>query len=169
MQFRVVLPAVALLLAVTPAEALYSVTARGAWPESWPAEMEPLRKQSRTYVGPTVLNQHHAISFQSREEFEAAWPMIVGLKTKGAPIILRRGESFWLGGGTAGVCIHTPPKDQPVVNEVSSDEIDRIYASGAIYIELIIDGDVVDLNRIELPADTPIVDRRFDGTPAGRP
>jgi hypothetical protein len=30
-----------------------------------------------------------------------------------------------------------------------------------IEIQLIVDGDIVDLNRISLPADTPIIDRRF--------
>jgi hypothetical protein len=30
-----------------------------------------------------------------------------------------------------------------------------------IYIELIVDGDIVDLNRIPLPPDTPIIDERF--------
>jgi hypothetical protein len=29
------------------------------------------------------------------------------------------------------------------------------------YIELVVDGKVVDLNRIPLPADTPIIDARF--------
>jgi len=29
------------------------------------------------------------------------------------------------------------------------------------YIELIVDGNIVDLNRIHLPADTPIIDERF--------
>ena len=29
------------------------------------------------------------------------------------------------------------------------------------FIELVVDGDIVDLNRIPLPADTPIVDERF--------
>jgi hypothetical protein len=29
------------------------------------------------------------------------------------------------------------------------------------YIELVVDGDIVDLNRIPLPADTPIIDERF--------
>jgi hypothetical protein len=32
-------------------------------------------------------------------------------------------------------------------------------------IELVVDGDIVNLNRIPLPEDTPIVDERFkDGT-----
>jgi hypothetical protein len=30
------------------------------------------------------------------------------------------------------------------------------------YIELVVDGDIVDLNRLELPQDTPIVDERFE-------
>jgi hypothetical protein len=29
------------------------------------------------------------------------------------------------------------------------------------YIELVVDGNIVDLNRIPLPADTPIIDERF--------
>jgi hypothetical protein len=36
----------------------------------------------------------------------------------------------------------------------------------AVYIELIMDGEIVDLNRIPLPADTPIIDERFKGTTA---
>jgi hypothetical protein len=39
------------------------------------------------------------------------------------------------------------------------------YAGGrldqTIYVELIIDGEIVDLNRIQLPPDTPIIDDRF--------
>jgi hypothetical protein len=30
------------------------------------------------------------------------------------------------------------------------------------YLDLIVDGKVVDLNRIPLPADTPIIDKRFE-------
>ena len=29
------------------------------------------------------------------------------------------------------------------------------------YIELVVDGEVVDLNRVPLPPDTPIIDERF--------
>jgi hypothetical protein len=31
------------------------------------------------------------------------------------------------------------------------------------YIELVVDGNIVDLNRISLPADTPVIDERFKG------
>jgi hypothetical protein len=30
------------------------------------------------------------------------------------------------------------------------------------HIELVVDGEIVDLNRIALPADTPILDERFE-------
>ena len=37
-----------------------------------------------------------------------------------------------------------------------------------VEIELIVDGKVVDLNRIQFPPDTPIIDKRFDPRPAAR-
>ncbi len=45
------------------AYAVYSVTDSGTWPKSWPAELEPLRKQAHTLEGPEVLNLHYAIPF----------------------------------------------------------------------------------------------------------
>ncbi|MCE9525918.1 MAG: hypothetical protein K8R36_07680 [Planctomycetales bacterium] len=60
-------------LAVTSAvHADYSVSDRGEWPENWPKELEPLRKQAQTYEGPLVLYRHYLIPFTKREEFEAA-------------------------------------------------------------------------------------------------
>ena len=59
---------------------------------------------------------------------------------------------------TAGVCVHTPPAGEAPI-------ADGKDAKGnwekTIYIELIVDGNIVDLNRIPLPADTPIIDERF--------
>jgi len=31
--------------------AAYMIADKGMWPESWPKELEPLRKQARTYEG----------------------------------------------------------------------------------------------------------------------
>jgi hypothetical protein len=39
------------LFAVCPVYADYSVWDKGMWPESWPKELEPLRKQARTFEG----------------------------------------------------------------------------------------------------------------------
>ena len=36
--------------------ALYEVNDRGDWPKSWPAELESLRAQARTLVGPMAPN-----------------------------------------------------------------------------------------------------------------
>jgi hypothetical protein len=131
----------------------YSVTSKGTWPKSWPAELEPLRKQASTYEGPLVLNLHYAIPFTKREEFESAWPHLLKVKSKGAPIRLMRAPSFFLGAGVkAGVVVHGPPAGQ---------EDNPAAPEGSTYIELVVDGDIVDLNRIALPADTPIIDERF--------
>jgi hypothetical protein len=139
--------------------AAYDVADEGLWPKSWPKELEPLRKQARTLEGPTRPLLHYAIPFTKRDEFELAWPHLLKVKSKGAPIVLRRAPSFWLGDkATAGVCVHTPPAGEAPI-------ADGKDAKGnwekTIYIELIVDGEIIDLNRIPLPADTPIIDERF--------
>lgn len=105
-------------LAPCPLYALYSVEDRGSWPESWPKELEGLREQARTLVGPQATLRHYVIPFAKREAFEAVWPHLLNVKTKGAPIVLRRGPSFWLGDESkAGVCVHTPPEGEAPVAE----------------------------------------------------
>ena len=159
MNRAITVAAALVFLSPCPLYAVYTVEDRGTWPENWPQELEGLRKQSRTYVGPRVLFRNYAIPFTEREAFETAWPHLLKVKTKGAPIVLRRGENFWLGGDSkAGVCIHTPPEGEAPVAEAKE-------AGGSwertIYLELIVDGQTVDLNRISLPPDTPIIDERF--------
>jgi hypothetical protein len=155
--------AIAVLAAIVflspcPLYADYTWEDRGSWPESWPKELEGLREQARTFVGPLEPLRHYSIPFAKREAFEAAWPHLLKVRTAGASILLRRGPSFWLGGAEAGVCIHTPPEGKAPVKDAKE-------AAGqgerTIYIELIVDGHIVDLNRIPLPPDTPIVDERF--------
>ena len=137
----------------------YSVWNSGNWPESWPAELEPLRKQARTFEGPEQPLLHYAIPFTKRDEFELAWPHLLKVKSKGAPIVLRRGPSFWLGDkATAGVCVHTPPAcEAPIADGKDA----KGNWEKTISIELIVDGEIIDLNRIPLPDDTPIIDERF--------
>lgn len=151
---------VGVLILAGPLFADYGVQDRGAWPDNWPEELDSLRDQSRTLEGPLIPLLHYAIPFTDREQFEEAWPHILSVKTPGAPIVLRRGASFWLGNGSnAGVCIHTPPQGESPV-------ADGKDANGSwektIYLELIVDGDIIDLNRIHLPPDTPIIDERFE-------
>jgi hypothetical protein len=153
------------LFATCPLYADYSVEERGSWPESWPKELEALRGTSRTFEGPLMPLLHYAIPFTKREQFEAAWPHLLMVKSKGAPIILRRGPNFWLK-DSAGVCIHTPPADtRPPAPETPNGPAKVTRLEATIYIELIVDGQIVDLNRIALPPDTPIIDERFKDDP----
>lgn len=136
----------------------FGVTDSGTWSKSWPKELEPLRKQARTFEGPKDPLLHYAIPFTNRDEFESAWPHLLKIKSKGAPIVLRRGPSFWLGDkATAGVCVHTPPAGQDPITDGKGNW------EKTISIELIVDGEIIDLNRIPLPDDTPIIDERFKG------
>ena len=161
------LAAIAFLAASSRAYADYSVSYTGDWPKSWPNKLEPLRKHAHTLVGPEVECRHYAIPFAKREEFEAAWPHLLKVKTKGAPVFLVRGPNFFLGEkAKAGVVVHCPPEGQtnnPATPEgpIPGVEHPRTRWMKTTFIELVVDGQIVDLNRIPLPADTPIIDERF--------
>ena len=151
---------------VGSAYADYLVYETGIWPESWPKELEPLRKQTRTLVGPLVLNRHYLIPFTKREHFEAAWPHLLKVKSKGAPIILVRGpKTDFFEIKPAGVLIHSPPADRDLRTDpeepIGGDHPVRARWMKTTFFELAVDGNIVDLNRIALPADTPIIDERF--------
>jgi len=186
--------------------AMVSIANTGTWPDSWPKELEPYRKQAKSVSG----NQETAyeISFYNREDFEKAWPHILTLKSPGASLILENspptyfgfGEStakFGFGESTAkarvrilcpvAVWVRTPDGKrlatgppwpdylksesgelpEYVTNEngkwVPADRGDRVdvLQRARVDIVLITDGKIVDLNRIPLPPDTPIIDNRF--------
>lgn len=170
---------IALIAALTlciasSAYALYSVANEGLWPKTWPKELEPLRKQSRTLIGPQFAARHYAIPFTKREEFEAAWPHLLQARTKGAPILLVRGKNFFLDQREAGVVVHAPPEGRnknsaaPEV-PIAGATNPREKWMNTTYIELVVDGNIIDMNRIELPADTPIIDERFPKHPEHNP
>jgi hypothetical protein len=143
----------------------------GTWPKSWPSELEPLRKEARTLEGNLVLNLHYAIPFANRAAFESAWPHILKVKSKEGHLILVRGPNFFLGDNRkAGVVVHCPPAGQE--SKTTGPGVPAAGGSGeggsrgmAYSIELVVDGKIVDLNRIPLPADTPIADKRFSEAP----
>ena len=145
-------------LSPCPLYALYTMEDRGTWPESWPKELEGLRGQARTFCGPIPPLLHYTIPFTKRDAFETAWPHLLKVKTPGAPIVLRRGPSLDFDGDKwkAGVCIHTPPEGEAPLEDATKGPREQ-----TIYIELTVDGNIVDLNRIPLPPDTPIIDERF--------
>jgi hypothetical protein len=134
--------ALAFLVIGSNAHADWVVADKGTWPESWPAELDPLRKQSRSLQGSALNLTFYEIRFTKREEFEASWPHILKVATKGIPITLLRGPHEHMGTLKAGVRIWHP-------------------AHKTRNIWLVVDGEIVDLNRIPLPKGTPVVDERF--------
>jgi len=62
----------------------------GSWPENWPRELEPFRfKASTGHFMSGSRATYYYIPFDTRDEFERAWPALLKLKSKGAPLILR--------------------------------------------------------------------------------
>jgi hypothetical protein len=159
-----ILAAVALFAVCSTVYALYEVSDRGEWPQSWPQELERLRRTSRTLVGPMVAQQHFEIPFSKREDFESAWPHLLKVKSKGAPIFLVR-KTYFFEVKPAGVLIHAPPvgNDKRVNPEapIPAQSNPRTRWMNTTFIELVVDGNIVDLNRIALPEETPIIDERF--------
>ena len=143
------LAAVAFVAACSAVYAMSEGGPGGTWPKSWPKELEPLRKQAWTWEH-DFAGKSYDIPFANREEFESAWPHVLKLKSKEVPITLVRGPHLRIvSGKAAGIQIH------PAVKSVSEG------ALSVTRIVLVVDGAIVDLNRIPLPADTPIIDERF--------
>ena len=150
------------------------------WPKNWPKELEPLRKQAWHWVDgslrpanappATHLSSRYDIPFADREAFESAWPHILKLKSKGVPVTLLRGSHLSVRTGREAAGVRIPvnipvtPVDPKAVRIVIGDSKAvgaAVPPSNVTGIELVVDGDIVDLNRIPLPADTPVIDKRF--------
>jgi hypothetical protein len=165
-----VLAAIAVCAMGSLVYAEYAVWDKGVWPESWPKELEPLRKQARTFEGPRLLTRRYLIPFTKREDFESAWPHLLKVKSKGAPIILMRGpKNDFFAVNPAGVLIQSPPigidkRTNPETPLSDATDVGTKWAN-TTYIDLVVDGNIVDLNRIPLPPDTPIIDERFKDRP----
>jgi hypothetical protein len=159
------LAAIAVCAVCSTASALWLISDTGAWPESWPKALEPLREKSSTMTGSLADLVFHSIPFTNRDEFEAAWPHLLKVRTKGAPIFLVRGEQWHIGKAKAGVLVHCPPGGvDPAEPQLPKPEFAgsrEAWMYTTTFIELVVDGEIVDLNRIRLPAGTPIIDERF--------
>jgi hypothetical protein len=153
--------------AVAIGHAANEIADKGTWPTTWPKELEPLRKQARTIRGSLVDLTTYEIPFTGRTDFESAWPCLLKVKSKGAPLVLLRGPNKSDGARiNAGVRIQCPPpqagKSATPAAPIPGTTRLRERWLWATYIELVVDGKIVDLNRIPLPADSPIIDMRFD-------
>jgi hypothetical protein len=172
---------------------------KGKWPGPWPKQLKEYRQQAVVIeVAEDIQETVFELAFEKREEFEKAWPEIIKLKTKGAPLILEKSPSKYSVSDTiaeTGIRILWP-STQPVIMDDGSvlraspagfetlksptgelpeyahikdgrwipfDQKDQTGPRhrARVDIVLITDANIVDLNRIPLPADTPIIDRRF--------
>lgn len=172
---------------------------KGKWPGPWPKPLDPYRYQTVVIdVGQDIHETVFEISFEKREQFEKAWPEILKLKSKGAPLILEKSPSEYKVSGTkaeTGVRILWPSTQSVKMDDgtelraspmefaslktpngelpeyvVAKDgkwipydgrEQQGFRHRARVDIVLITDANIVDLNRIPLPAETPIIDKRF--------
>lgn len=211
--------------------AYVGIRSEGMWPDTWPKELDPLRKQAQTVdVMHGIQENVYVIPFRKQANFEKAWPHILKIKSKGAPLILEKSPFMYNVSGSecaSGIMILAPslgiiggpysPRAEtyqqaevffeegkmealvkegkmlraspPWPVEIMSDEgelpeyvsfeqdvdgkmrwVDAKQFNGKrpktryrarIEIILITDGKIVDLNRIRLPENTPIIDNRF--------
>jgi len=220
------IPALLLVGMLIPALSVFSRVAtveRGEWPDTWPEELEPYRDQAKTVqVGHGIQERVYEIRFNSREDFERAWPHILTVKSKGAPLVIERGPFTYNVSGSevvSGVMVLSPslgysggPSSPPhetwnqieeLVTQgrilragppwpeylysedgqlpeyvklqekdgrltwIPADAGPRFRHRARVDIVLVVDGEVIDLNRVPLPPDTPIVDRRFSDSKSG--
>lgn len=195
------------LLGALDASALIFTTDEGQWPATWPKELEPLRKKSKTTVALTGIQENfYRIPFETREEFEKFWPTLVAVRTPGSPLTLSTvggSDNDFVAGSMPCVRIKGPsggfsakyPKfeDQldlrspqgelpeyvvavPLADGKSvlkpfdeADRLRRVRYRARVDIELVIDGQIIDLNHIRLPADARIIDRRFSDVADSQP
>ena len=186
--------------AVTLCCALVTTSEHGTWPESWPRELEDFRQHGKTFGYSSQTEEcAHEVVFPSREAFEKAWPHLLKLKSKGAPLIVESLQSTNLfpkpEQAAVRVLAPSPPgrgftdaeRNRPFPWPDTIKLPDGTWPEFVVHSEggwvpaekaairyrvrqdlvLIVDGNIIDLNRIPLPADTPIIDRRFQGSASG--
>ena len=172
---------------------------KGKWPGPWPKQLKEYRQQALVVeVTEEIQETVFELEFKKREEFEKAWPELVSLKSKGAPLILEKNPSKYDVSGTTaetgvrilwtsmnpvimddGSVLRASPAGFELLKSPTGELPEYVIVKDGKWIPydgkdqtgprhrarvdivLITDANIVDLNRIPLPADTPIIDRRF--------
>jgi len=197
---RAALMASLLLVPSTAAVGLVMVSDRGEWPATWPKALEPCRARAKTVeVAHGIQETVHEITFASRQEFEKAWPAVLTLLGKGAPLILESSPStYGTSGSKAGPGVRIRcasggklgskprlgppwPDNLRLPSGALPEYVVRVDGKWAPFdgtsragfafrarqdVVLIVDGTVVDLNRIRLPSGHPVIDNRKLGATA---
>ena len=136
----------------------------GTWPKSAPKELEPLRKKAWTWWhGRTVKGRgqytSYEIPFNDRAEFESYWPHLLKLKAETTTLTLVLGKviraasamSKFQNAGVRIVALASGDRLKPDEMKIRVTDI-----------QLVVDAKIVDLNRIQLPQDMRIIDKRFE-------
>lgn len=86
-RFLVVATVAMVLSWVAPAPGFVSIHEGGNWPSDWPSQLEPYRDRARTFeIGTTVRESVYEIPFESPDDFERIWPVLLQLRSEGAPL-----------------------------------------------------------------------------------
>jgi len=220
----------AVLFGALDARALIIPSDEGKWPTTWPKELDPLRKKSKTLDVATGIQEHiYTIPFETRDDFEKFWPILVAMRTPGSPLTLSKAgvtDSGWgqfvsnakpcvrikgptggYAGGKAKVgeqidlkeleagtmlfagtpwpkeivgpqgelpeyVTAVPIEDGKIAWKPIDPAVDKrlgFLNRARVDIELVLDGEIIDLNRLRLPEDARIIDRRFPKVVAPSP
>jgi hypothetical protein len=130
----------------------------GSWPDTWPRELDVHRKTSRTIEGPLGGWLRYEISFKTREDFEAAWPHLLKVRSQNHPITLVSSPHERSGAAKgrpmkAGVMIRSWPT-------AASKKGARPNRSNTTVLVLVVDGEIVDSNRLKIPKGVHLKDER---------
>ena len=223
--------AAVLIASLCPVSIALVMTHKGCtWPPGWPKALYEVGNSCRTIeIVAGNVEDVFEIVFDDRETFERLWPVLLTVKTPGAPLrLFKAGRPSWstlfsdakptvriFGPAYSGNVVRVEaskkyPDDERLLKEskalypvppwpaeivspngelpeyvqvvekggrlslIPGDrdhrERGRLYRARVDF-ELVAEGSLIDLNRIQLPSNGPIIDRRFDPTacPDGQP
>jgi hypothetical protein len=148
------------------AHADYVAMEEGKWPEHWPMQFDAFRKQARTLEGGELNAVFYELPLTKREDFESLWPHVLKTRGERVPLVLLRSPDSTFGKKVAaGIRIKCRPRQMEgkvaVSTKGAATKSQQLPDSDILEIQLINDGTIVDLNRIPLPPDSRIADRRF--------
>ena len=138
-----------------------SCSSHGTWPADWPKGLDAWRDQATTLrAAPLGQDGFYTVTLEDREAFEKGWAALLEVPRADHPTLTLVSEPpkdvalESLGGRRAG---------RPVVQVRyyrSFGENGKKSREVAVGITLFVDGKIVDLNRVRIPAGYKIEDRR---------
>lgn len=144
-------------------------SARGSWPADWPQGLDAWRDRATTLrAAPLGQDGYYTVTLEDREAFEQGWAALLEVPHADHPTLtLVSAPPTDVAGKTLG----GRQPGRPVVQVRyyrSFGEKGKKSREVAVGITLFVDGKIVDLNRVRIPAGYKIDDRRtLSGKTAG--